>query len=245
MEELKILIDDIEKQVFGLFYIYNNKYYFIYTEKEIDENGYVILYMTQIGRETKNTETGPVETGYMVGLEITDLEEQKNVQTSISYIVEDKKNNTINPQIQYLPISMLSNLKIVSKKRFRLLKSIMSDNFKLTFDSVNNLQSVEVTEPVEINQPIQQANNIVNGETSVPLNQFESTVLTNEVDTVQTQNIGVTEVEQSTNNQVEDNETIIIDYRAKFFEEQEKNKELQSQLDVLTLKLEEIKKVIE
>ena len=91
MENIKILIDGMEKEVFGIFYIFNSKYYFIYTEKEIDENGYVVLYMTQIGKETQSTPTGVVETGYMVGAEITDLEEQKNVQNSISLIVSDKK----------------------------------------------------------------------------------------------------------------------------------------------------------
>ena len=39
-------------------------------------------------------------------------------------------------------------------------------------------------------------------------------------------------------------ENIIIDYRSKYFEEQEKNKELQVQIDELNHKLEEIKKVI-
>ena len=131
MENIKIFIDGIQKDVYGLFYVFDSKYYFIYTEKELDQNGYVILYMSQVGKETKNTETGPVDTGYMVGVEVTNLEEQQKVQTSISYIVEDKKNNTKNSQIQYLPMSMITNLKIISKKRFRLLKSIIVDNFKV------------------------------------------------------------------------------------------------------------------
>ena len=155
MESVKILIDGIEKEVFGVFYVYNAKYYFIYTEKEIDENGYVILYMTQVGKETQSTPNGNVETGFLVGMEITNPEEQKNVQASISYIVEDKKNGTKNPQIQYMPMNMLAKFKIISKKRFRLLKSIMEDNFKLVFENISvenaatNSSNVETTPLVD------------------------------------------------------------------------------------------------
>ena len=53
MENIKIFIDGIQKDVYGLFYVFDSKYYFIYTEKEVDENGYVILYMSQVGKETK------------------------------------------------------------------------------------------------------------------------------------------------------------------------------------------------
>ena len=131
MENVKILIDGIQKDVYGLFYVFNSKYYFIYTEKEVDENNYVILYMSQIGKETKNTEAGPVDTGYMVGVEVTDNDEQQNVQTSISYIVEDKKNNTVNPLIQYLPMSMLTNLK---KSSFTAVICVFFSVFVLYFN---------------------------------------------------------------------------------------------------------------
>ena len=48
---------------------------------------------------------------------------------------------------------MLTELKIISKKRFRLLKSIMEENFKLPFDSnssnVDNLVAMQPVLPVE------------------------------------------------------------------------------------------------
>lgn len=207
MDNVKILIDGVQKDVYGIFYIYESRYYFIYTEKEIDENGYVILYMTQVGKETTNTGLGPVDTGYMIGIEITDKEQQKSVQTSISYIVEDKKNNTVNPQIQYLPMSMLSNFKIISKKRFRLLKSIMIENFKLGFDNQINTSLNDIPNEV-VSENTVEANNLV------------------------------------IDNNASDN-NVIIDYRSKFFEEEEKNKELQEQIQILTQKLNDIKKVIE
>lgn len=224
MDSVKIFIDGIQKEVYGLFYVFDSKYYFIYTEKEVDENGYVILYMSQVGKETKNTETGPVDTGYMVGVEVTNPEEQQKVQTSISYIVEDKKNNTINSQIQYLPMSALTNLKIVSKKRFRLLKSIIVDNFKVPFvqDDISQ-QTVVIHEiPVQpiVNAQPQPLQSLDNSSTRVQVNPDDNNVSSNE------------------NN-------VIIDYRTKYFEEEEKNKELQAKIDELTQKLNEIKKVIE
>lgn len=220
MENVKIILDGVVKDVFGLFYVYDSKYYFIYTEKELDENNYVILYMTQIGKETKQTETGVIDTGYMIGVEITDPVEQQKAQTSVSYIVEDKKNNTVNPQIQYLPMSMLTNLKIISKKRFRLLKTIMEENFKLVFNTIE----IESIQPID----------------SIVENVVQPLPITSEVESI------VPEVQTNIGVQTQkDDNNVIVDYRTRFFEEEEKNKELQAQIDMLTEKLNEIKKVIE
>ena len=236
MENVKILIDGIQKEVYGLFYIFNSKYYFIYTEKELDEKDYVLLYMTQVAKETKKTETGVVDTGFMVGMEITDPEEQKNVQISVSYIVEDKKNNTVNPQIQYLPMNMLSNLKIISKKRFRLLKSVMVNNFKMNFDHVVLNLDTDKNEEQPLVASIDSSMNLPQTQEPMPLSQ-----LVNEPTKIE-DNI-ISDKEQTLTPTSDNN--IIIDYRTKYFEEEEKNKELQAQIDELTKKLEEIKKVLE
>ena len=226
MENIKVLIDGIQKEVYGLFYIYNSKYYFIYTEKELDENGYVILYMTQVGKETASTPNGPVDTGYMIGVEITDSSEQKVAQESISCIVEDKKNNTQNSKIQYLPMSMLVNFKILSKKRFRLLKSIIVDNFKLSFDETINNNNLIENIPGQVNSSVLAP--------IAPIVNVEQPSVEEKLEPV------VQPIEQS---QVSNN--VVIDYRTRFFEEEEKNKELQAQIDNLTKKLNDIKKVIE
>ena len=268
MENVKIWIDGIQKDVFGIFYVFNSKYYFIYTEKEIDENNYVILYMTMVGKETKNTENGAIETGAMIGVEITNPEEQQKAQTAVSYIVEDKKNNTINPQIQYLPMSMIKELKIVSKKRFRLLKSIMEENFKLDFSNVqsisNNIldmQQVVPITPLENQMIAQPLDSIIPQTTqsvalestpiqTVPVqNEVQQVVPTLEISAQVSQPVENNVVQNSlpTQQTIEQNsseENVIIDYRTKYFEEQEKNKELQAQVDTLTQKVEEIKKVI-
>ena len=40
-------------------------------------------------------------------------------------------------------------------------------------------------------------------------------------------------------------DNVIIDYRTKYFEEEEKNKELELQIEQLTKKIDEIKKILE
>lgn len=195
MEKLSIILEDgVEKEVNCLFYLYNSKYYFVYTTKEIDENGYVVLYLSQIGKEVKNTERGPVETGFMIGAEITDPEEWKNVQTSISKIVETAKTKVADPDIQILPLSMLQKMKIVGKKKFRLLKDIVKNDLNV---------------------------------------EFEEAVIT--------PNPTVVENSPATNS---NEATVVIDYRAEFFEEQRKNEELTKQLESLNNKLVEIQKII-
>lgn len=247
MENIKILIDGVEKDVYGLFYTYDSRYYFIYTEKEIDENGYVILYMTQIGRETQNTPTGPVDTGYMIGVEITDPEEQKKSQTTVSYIVDDKKNNTTNPEIQYLPISMLSKLKILGKKRFRLLKSLMVDNFKLNFDeSINSdiNQSLQPTEPIILQtpQPLSEFNNV--SEQNNQIDELEKNVEASEEQQLE-KNLELSIPNKPViENNITDN-NVIVDYRSKYFEIEEENKELKKQIEELTQKLNKIKQIVE
>ena len=193
MEKLNIILENgIDTDVNCMFYLYNSKYYFIYTTKEIDENGYVVLYLTQIGKEVKNTPQGSMETGYMIGVEITDPEEWKLVQTSISKIVESAKSKIADPEIQILPLSMLTKLKILGKKKFRLLKEIVKSDLNVEFDNEPKEEGMQLQQEV---QP---------------------------------------EAEQS----------VVIDYRAKFFEEQDKNEELEKEIENLNSKLDAIKNIV-
>ena len=69
MEKYNLILENgTSKEVDALFYLYNSKYYFMYTEREIDEAGYVILYLVQVGKEVIRNEFGNVETGAMVGV---------------------------------------------------------------------------------------------------------------------------------------------------------------------------------
>ena len=203
MEKAKIILEDgSTKEVDSIFYLYNSRYYVIYTEKELDDNGYVVLNVVQVGKEVNQTPNGPVETGYMIGVDIKDDAESQAVQTSITKIVEDKKNNTQSPEIQYLPLNMLVNLKIVSKKTFRLLKNIVEQYFGISLGN-DDQQSIS---------PASTINDTSNG---FEVNKF--------------------------NNQDSD---VIVDYRTKYYEEQEKNKELEKTVTNLTDILKNIKDMI-
>ena len=235
MENTKIFLDNgTELTVNGIFYVFNSKYYFIYTMSELDENDYVRLYVVQVCKEIQNTPTGPIDTGYMLGMEISNPEEWASVQDSIMKIVEDKKNNTINSEIQYLPINMLTNLKIVNKNKFKLMKNIIEDNFKVNVGSsmetlslgdfsknYNNLTSNDVLTPI---QPLEPISNAVMKDSSIPLENLNT-------------------IPSSTTSNTKDGD-VIIDYRSRFFEEQEKNQELEEQIKKLNEKLENIKSIL-
>lgn len=240
MENVKIVLDSgVETSVNGIFYVFNSKYFFIYTTGEIDESGYVKLYIVQVCKEVKNTPNGSVDTGYMLGIEIPDSDEWKKVQESITMIVEDKKNGTQNSYIQYLPMNMLVNLKIVSKNKFKLMKQIVVDNFSVVLDSKttdnsqvynNNLESDNKIETGAIN-PITE-NNIM-ADTDLSNNNGQDDVLNDQYSR------GV-----ENTNHVEVEDEVIIDYRTRFFEEQQKNQELQEEIRVLNEKLNGIKEII-
>ena len=168
MENTKIFIDNgSEANVNGIFYVFNSKYYFIYTMSELDETDYVRLYVVQVCKEIQNTPTGPIDTGYMLGMEISNPEEWSRVQESITKIVEDKKNNTTNSDIQYLPMSMLTNLKIISKNKFKLMKNIVQDNFKVSIDMTSTIEtSNDALTPIQTIEPI---SNAVMNNSSIPL----------------------------------------------------------------------------
>ena len=196
MDNTKVLIDNVEQDVFGIFYIYNSKYYYMYTLKEKDGEDYIKLYLVQVGKETASSALGPVDTGNMIGVEISDPNEWKSVQGSITSIVAGKKNNTNPEGVQVLPITMLTNLKITSHNNFKLLKSIMTDNFGLVIEDT----------PAELVQPeVPAVEPVVPVEPEVPT---QGVVPTLPEPTVPT----------------DDDSDVIVDYRTRFFEEQEKNK---------------------
>ena len=151
MDKVKAILDgENEILVDGLFYLYNSKYYLIYTEKEIDENGYVVMHLSQVGKEIKKSENGTVDTGYMVGVEIQDIEDWRNVQKSISTIVDDKKNGKSSPDIKILPMNMIKKIKILGSKKFRLVKDLLEQHFEITFD--NNAPLLEKNIEPEVNK---------------------------------------------------------------------------------------------
>lgn len=291
MDKFKIIINEgVETEVDGIFYLYNSKYYFAYTQKEIDEKGYVVFHLVQVGKEIQNTPSGPLDTGYMIGMEISDIEEWKSVQGSITKMIEDKKNGTQSEQIQYLPQNMLSVLKVISSKTFRLAKNVVEETLKLNMADMkensandisplvepiipiqnNELDKIDTSTPVTINQ-----DTAIPVELTPPVNQNDLFINTNPIDDInpvgnlevqtgigeneilqssdQVQNseiLNVGEVSENIFNTPKENNApttqsdVIIDYRAKFFEEQEKNQQLEQQIKELTDKLENVKSII-
>lgn len=282
MDKFKIITSSgVEKEVDGIFYLFNSKYFFAYTEMELDENGYVMFHLVQVGKEIKNTTEGPIDTGYMVGMEISNAEEWKNVQSSITKIVDDKKNDTQSEEIQYLPQNMLSTLKIISSKTFRLAKNVVEQVFKLVMpqpqgslieNSNNNLemnvtletqpesaqlampssssqtdlsngilnidQNSQIISPLEIHNEIDSDSNLQSGAENIENGILNVENLNNSLEPVN--NINNTQA----NSGLEGQNDVIIDYRARFFEEQEKNQQLEEQIRILTEKLESIKTLV-
>ena len=277
MDKAKIFLEDgVAKLVNCIFYLYNSKYYFLYTENEVDENGYVRLYLVKVGKETTNSANGPVETGNMIGIEVPTDDEWKEVQGSISKIVNSKKSKIEDKDIQYLPIDMLVNLKITSKKSFRLLANIIENDFgiKLAEDLnqndddmanatdntvVENQVVDEQSTPIEdsnLNKPIEEEisvekptveniNQEIDGASEENSEQSLDQIESVEEDKQQDE----TAVKEEVSNEATETDEyvdsdIIIDYRTRFFEEQEKNKRLNEEIDKLKKKLENINEII-
>lgn len=229
MDQVKIITKQgVEESVYGIFYTYNNKYYFIYTLANIDENGYVVLHIVQVGKEVKNTPTGPVDTGYMVGVEISNEEEWKSVQNSITKLVESKKNGVENSEIQYLSVDMLSSLKIMSSRTFKLVKNIVEQYFNVKIDAASTQNTIVIPQPAKELAPI-------------PADTFDSNNISQYAQSNGFSNTSSTTEIESTNQQNE----MVIDYRTKFFEEQETNKQLLQKVEELNKKIDDIKQIIQ
>ena len=175
MDNVQVTIENVVKNVYGIYYISNNNYYFMYTENKRDENGYIILNIVKVLQEAVNTPTGQTPTGNLVGLTISDEQEWKNVQKDVSNIIEDKQNKK-REAVRYLDIKLLQKLIIKSTRIFRLKEEMYNKTF---------------------NQ----------------------------------------------NNDIEDN-NLILDFKNRYYEETEKNRQLEEQVKNLNEKLNQIKNII-
>lgn len=175
MDNVEVTIENVVKNVLGIYYISNNNYYLLYTENKRDENGYIILNIVKVLQEAVNTPTGQAPTGNLIGLSITDETEWKNVQKDISNIIDDRQNKK-REAVRYLDINLLQRLIVKSTRIFRLKE----DMYNKTFN-----QKTEV-----------QDNNL------------------------------------------------ILDFKNRYYEETEKNRQLEEQIKNLTEKLNQIKNII-
>ena len=162
---------------------------------------------------------------------------------NISAIVEDKKTNSQSAEIQYLPQNMLKILKIISSKTFRLAKNVVEQVLGLNIlsQTLQEVQSPIAIEPQAVPEILTQ----IAVETQVvPLENLANDMLniSNSVQNDLNNNEEKNVIPENT--VVSQTDDIIIDYRARFFEEQEKNKELEEQIKILTEKLDSIRVMI-
>lgn len=140
MENVEVTIEDVVKSVRGIYYISNNNYYFLYTEGNRDENGYIVLNVVKVLQEVVNTPTGQAPTGNLVGLTIAEDQEWKDVQKDISNIIDDKQNKK-QEAVRYLDLNLLQKLIVKSTRIFRLKEEMFNQIFNNNKDNQidNNL----------------------------------------------------------------------------------------------------------
>ena len=125
MNELMIFNEDNQEvKSYAIYYTLNDRFYTIYTTKEKDENGYVILHIAKVLKEVNNTPEGIVPTGKYIGLEISDQSEWDNAKVNIGEIVSNKQNNTPT-SVSYLPVSEINGISIKSSKTFKLREDVV------------------------------------------------------------------------------------------------------------------------
>lgn len=163
MNELMIL-DENNREVksYAIYYTINDRFYVIYTNKEKDENSYVILHIAKVLKEVNNTPEGIVPTGKYIGLEISDQSEWDNAKTNIGEIVSNKQNGSP-ASVNYLPVSEINGISIKSSKTFKLREDIVDS----IIEEGNDGEALEITpmaqptveenvveEPVTVEMPV-------------------------------------------------------------------------------------------
>ena len=171
MNDIEIIDEYGNKiKVSGIYYISNNNnYYFIYTKGEKENDIYIKFYVVKILQEIVNGLSGPVPTGYLIGLKINDDSEYDIVKKDISSIIADKENNT--ESVRYLELSMLNNLKIKDNRSFKLgidiynkifNKNDTTQNFDNNYEELLKENTLLKQQVEELNKKIELIKNLVN-----------------------------------------------------------------------------------
>ena len=164
-------IDGNKISVYGIYYISNNNYYFIYSKGENDNENHFIFYVVKILQEVINTANGPAATGFLIGIRINDEAEYNLVKNDITNIINDKETNNGN-SVRYLNLSMLTNLKIKDNRTFKLgidtYNKIFSNNVGSNSTTNNNYDELVKENELlkkkieELNKKIELIKDIVN-----------------------------------------------------------------------------------
>lgn len=142
MNKVEIMDTDGRKIIVsGIYYISNNNYYFIYTKEEQDNEGHIILYILKILQEVVNTQNGPMPTGYLIGIKITDENEYNLVKQDVVNIINEKQTKG-NQVVRYLDLSMLKNLKVKDQRIFKLNTDIYNEALKSDTNDIANTNNM-------------------------------------------------------------------------------------------------------
>lgn len=155
----KISIKDINNQIIDAalvrYFKYKNTNYLIYTFNDIDEKGFVKLYLVKIMKQFNE----------WIAKTIKDEEEWKRMQLIVKNILKEIKNDNIESFID-LNISDIQNIKIKEARYFKLDKKLMQmlsvDKSTENIDDIKleQLPNMEDIAPVKIkmNEEISEEN---------------------------------------------------------------------------------------
>lgn len=155
----KISIKDVNNQIIDAtlvrYFKYKNTNYLIYTFNDIDEKGFVKLYLVKIMKQFNE----------WIAKTIKDEEEWKRMQLIVKNILKEIKNDNIESFID-LNISDIQNIKIKEARYFKLDKKLMQmlsvDKSTENIDEIKleQLPNMEDIAPVKIkmNEEISEEN---------------------------------------------------------------------------------------
>lgn len=155
----KISIKDVNNQIIDAtlvrYFKYKNTNYLIYTFNDIDEKGFVKLYLVKIMKQFNE----------WIAKTIKDEEEWKRMQLIVKNILKEIKNDNIESFID-LNISDIQNIKIKEARYFKLDKKLMQmlsvDKSTENIDDIKleQLPNMEDIAPVKIkmNEEISEEN---------------------------------------------------------------------------------------
>lgn len=127
------------------YFKYNNTNYLIYTLNEIDEKGFVKLYIVKIMKQFN----------LLIAKTIKDEYEWKQIQQMVKELVTELKNNKLNEFID-LDISNLDNIIIKEARYFKLDKKLLNILIKKEEQDkeqdLNNLPTMEEISPIPITE---------------------------------------------------------------------------------------------
>jgi len=149
MKEMLITNDDnTQTKCYAVYYSSQGRYYIIYTDKSVDEKGYVIIHLAKVLKVVnRNEDNVVIPTGAYVGMEVTDQLEWNTVKTDIQTVIANLQGDD-SVTVQYLPLDDIKGIVIKSSKTFRLSEEIVKIIIKE--DEVPAVEELKIEEPAVV-----------------------------------------------------------------------------------------------